>query len=160
MYGSAQSGLAAEKAGEYNRQTAYENARWLEEEKPIVSENARNERRRLAETYHAAVGEFRAQVASAGFDPNFGSAKWLQEDALKAYRADRKTLARNEVKELRDKDVEIYNLKRQGFVMRQEGSNAKRAGALQGATTLLSTVSTISRMLPSGGGTTTTTGTG
>lgn len=151
-YGQAKAGDAANKAGKYNQQTYEQNARFTEAEKPIVSENARTERRRLAEQYHAVVGDFRTRTAASGFDPNFGSSQALQDDAKRAYDIDRRILAKNEVAALRDKDVEAYNYRRSGAVARMEGRAARDAGYLGAATTLLQGAATVSQMLPSGKG--------
>lgn len=143
-------GNAANKAGKYNQATFNANAGFAEAEKPIVAENARTERRRLAETYHAVVGDFRTRVAASGFDPNFGSARYLQEDAKRAYGIDRRIIAKNEVAALRDKDIEAYNYRRQGAVARAEGKAARTAGYLGAAATLLQAAPSISKMLPRG----------
>lgn len=145
-----QAGNAANKAGKFNQATYEANARFTEEEKPIVSENARIERRRLAEVFHAAVGDFRAKTASGGFDPNFGSARQMQDDAKRAYDIDRRISARNEVNALRDKDIEAYNYRRSGAVARAEGRAARTAGYLGAAATMLQSASSISSMLPKG----------
>ncbi len=151
-FGSHQSGKAANKAAKYNAATYEQNARFTESEKPIVSENARNERRRLAETYHTVVSDFVVAKAASGIDPNFGSAKAIQQDALRAYTLDRDILARNEVYALQDKDREAYNYRRQAAVTRAEGKNAQIAGNLAAFTTLLGSASSLSGMFPSGGG--------
>lgn len=149
-FGSVSAGNAANKAGKYNQATYEQNAKFTEAERPIVSENARTDRRRLAEQYHAAVGDFRVSVAAAGLDPNFGSSKALQDDALRAYNIDRRILAKNEIAALQDKDREAYNYRRQGAVARAEGKAARTAGYLQAATTLLQAAGSVSSMLPKG----------
>ena len=149
-FGSAKAGEAADKAGKMNQATYEANAAFTEQDKPIVTENARIERRRLAQLFHATVGDVRAKTAAAGFDPNFGSALAMQGDAKLAYDIDRRIIARNEVTQLQDKDREAYNYRRQGVVARAEGRAAKTAGYLQAASTLLQAAPSVSRMLPRG----------
>lgn len=151
-FGKREEGKAAERAAKANAATAEQNALFVESEKPLVVENARNERRRLAEQYHTVVGDFRARTAAGGVDPTFGSAARAVSDAKRAYSIDRNILARNEVQSLREKDREAYNYRRGAAVSRMEGAAARRIGSLNALATLLQGVGTVSNALPAKSG--------
>lgn len=147
-YGDVKAADATANADKANAATFEADAAFANAEKPLVSENARIARRRLAEQYSAALGSFVAQTAAGGLDPNFGSAAAVQSDAKRSYMIDRSILARNEVAALTDKDREAYNYSRQGFVLRMEAKAARKAGYLKAATTLLQAATTASDQLP------------
>lgn len=148
--GSMAQGKAGQIASEYNAETLERNALFTEAERPLVVEDARNERRRLGEAYNAIIGSFRAETAAGGLDPNFGSAAYVQQDAKRAYDIDRDILARNEVMALNDKDREAYNYRRGAIITRSEGRNARTAGNVNAFTNLLQGASTISNSVPRG----------
>lgn len=146
-FGQYKSGQASAAAAKYNAITYEQNAKFTEAEKPLVSENARAERRRLAEQYTAAVGDFATATAASGFDPNFGSAAAIQYDAKAAYNRDRYTLAKNEQAQLRDKDIEAYNYRRGAAVKRAESSAYKTASWLNAGATLLQGVANAGQFM-------------
>jgi hypothetical protein len=149
-FGSVKKGRAADQAARANAETYEQNARFTLAELPLVSEQASMERRRLAERYHAIVGDFVARTAASGLDPNAGSAAYAANDARRSYDLDRRIIVRNERQKLREKDIEAYNYRRKAAVTRMEGKAAKTAGYLEGASTLLTGAAQVSNSLPRG----------
>lgn len=126
---NAKEAQARKEAAEFNAAVLEQNAKFVEEGKAVTRENYGLARRRLAETKKAVVGEVRASAAASGIDAGWGSAQDIQDDSERGYQIDRNVLIKSERNEIREADIEKYNLLTEAALARKQGQYYESAGA-------------------------------
>ena len=126
---NAQEAQARKEATEFNAAVLEQNSKFVEEGKAVTRENYKLARRRLAETKKEIIGDARASSAAVGVDVDFGSAKDIQDDSERGYQVDRNVLIKSERNEIREADIQKYNLETEAKLARKQGAYYQSAGA-------------------------------
>lgn len=143
-YSYVQAGKAEREAMEYNARIAEMNAQALEDDKYLASEQAANERRRLAERMRGERGEAKARAVAMGLDPNMGSPADLIGDIERAYKIDRDIMITNENTTLKNIDQQQADYRANAGLSRMRGKSAEQAGYMGALGSLLDGAAAVS----------------
>ena len=143
--GAAQQGEAAQRSANYNAQVAEMNATLADRRaKDAIERGARDEQRKRLEVARIQ-GQQRAALAAGGIDMSFGSPLDTIVDSAVAGELDALTIRSNAYREAYDHRVDGTNRRASANLSRMEGENARQAGYMSAAGTVLTGVGTAAR---------------
>lgn len=108
---------------------------------------AKSHWRRVAQAY----GDQLSRQAGSGLDTSFGSPAALLGDVMQIGGEDAQTIRGNTIREVRGYEINAANYVMQGRAAKARGRAQVIAGFMEGATTMLSAATQVSKMSPSFG---------
>lgn len=137
-YGQIQAGNAASAAANYQAQVATMNAGFAEKRAQDALMRGQEEEERVRREGGQLQGQQTAQMAAAGVDLSFGSPLDVLIDTSMGIELDAMRTRRNAALEAEDFDRQAWNYRADAGMSRAEGKNAKTAGYIGAAGSILS----------------------